>query len=453
MRADLRLLWPALLCLALAGCTGAPMAGGPEGAVDAPSAAPALVAPAAGTRLKTTVAKTGFGNSVRAAMLSSPVTQSNAATVRSARQLVEAEKATYRPQLVFQTSVGTSGRTVPEVSLSQLVYDGGATRARVRAATVQAWQDREDQVAALASETLRAVETAITLDRARRLSSVARSNQAQLSRLRSIVADRTDAGAGSSADLLAAESRLTRAQSDALEADAAVTQALGEYAEVFGTVPPGSLPPIPEAPALRSSDIQTVIAASPRMTSLKLARQKIDHEIAALQAEGYPRLAVEATSGLGQRGPGVKDVQAGLNVSVPITRGGQRKARILAAQEKAAALEADMERLRRALVRGLGEAQSEIGSRQTRLANARRAVSTAEQARASAQDQFSIGRTTVLTLLDSQRDLAEAQRNLAEIEAKTKIDGYALLGLTGDILDAFGIPNPRTTVILPGLKE
>jgi len=413
---------------------------------------PATVAPApAANRLTASIAKTKFGGNVRAAMLASPVTLSNAATVRSARALVDAEAGAYRPQVVFETDVTNSG-TVPELALTQLVYDGGATKARVKAATVQAYQNREDQVAALASETLRAVEAAITLERARRLASVARSNQAQLSRLRSIVADRVNAGAGSSADLLAAESRLTRAQSDTLEADAAQKQAVGNYIEVFGQVPSGT-PDVPDAPALKSTDIQTIIAASPRMASLRLAREKVDHEIRALEADGFPRLSVRAASGLGQRPGNTRDLQAGLNVTVPIASGGQRKARIASAQERAVALEADQERLRRALVRGLSEAQNEIGTRRNRLANARRAVNTADQALASAQDQFSIGRATVTTLLDSQRDVAEAERNLAQIEAATKLDGYALLGLTGDILDAFGIPNPRTSIILPDLAQ
>jgi adhesin transport system outer membrane protein len=415
-----------------------------------PTATLAIPAPAT-TRLSATIAKTQFGGNVRTAMLASPVTLSNAATVRSARALVDAERGSYRPQVVFETDVTTSG-TVPELALTQLVYDGGATKARVKAATVQAYQNREDQVAALASETLRAVEAAITLERARRLASVARSNQSQLARLRSIVADRVDAGAGSTADLLAAESRLTRAQSDTLEADAALKQAIGNYAEVFGKAPSGA-PNVPDAPALKSTDIQTIIAASPRMTSLRLAREKVDHEIRALEADGFPRLSVRAASGLGQRPGTQRDLQAGLNITVPIASGGQRKARIASAQERAVALEADQERLRRALVRGLSEAQNEIATRRNRLANARRAVNTADQALASAQDQFSIGRATVTTLLDSQRDVAEAERNLAQIEAATKLDGYALLGLTGDILDAFGIPNPRTSIILPDLAQ
>ncbi|WP_407495989.1 TolC family protein [Pseudooceanicola sp. MF1-13] len=457
-RAAFRL--PLLSALALAGCTDMPSFGAktapatPLAADTTATSGPAIRTPVpapASARLSGNISSTSFGSEVRAAMLASPVTLSNAATVRSARALVDAERGAYMPQVVFETDVTTSG-TTPELALTQLVYDGGATKARVKAATVQAYQNREDQVAALASETLRAVEAAITLERARRFASVARSNEAQLSRLRSIVRDRVDAGAGSTADLLAAESRLTRAQSDTLEADAALKQAIGNYTEVFGK-PPASTPDVPDAPALKSTDIQTIIAASPRMTSLRLAREKVDHEIAALTADGFPRLSVRAASGLGQRPGNQRDLQAGLNVTVPIATGGQRKARIASAQERAVALEADQERLRRALVRGLSEAQNEISSRRTRLANARRAVNTADQALASAQDQFSIGRATVTTLLDSQRDVAEAQRNLAEIEAATKLDGYALLGLTGDILDAFGIPNPRTSIILPDVAR
>jgi outer membrane protein TolC len=58
---------------------------------------------------------------------------------------------------------------------------------------------------------------------------------------------------------------------------------------------------------------------------------------------------------------------------------------------------------------------------------------------AAAGEEFTIGRRSLLDLLDAQRDFVLAQQTLIEAEEQLLLSGYAALALTGDILPAFGV--------------
>lgn len=439
----IQVTWRLVAVLALAGCVSAE-----RPTPDQTALAPAATAPAPVLRLGHNLRDTGFGTRVRRAILTSPVARANAAMVAASVDQLGAEKSAYYPQVDLRSTLDDRGEVTPELTLSQLVYDAGATRQRIRAARMAAERDREDQVSALASETLAAVEVTLAVNRTRALLEVARTNEAALARLQEMIRDRTEAGAGSVADLTTAESRLTTARSEVLEATAALASAEASYRDVFGAAPPAALEPVPDAPALGLNDPAQIIAGAPGMISLQLLQQQTRHEIAALEAGAFPRFAVQVSSGLGLRPGDIDDVQAGLVASVPLSTGGQRRSRIASAKQALASYEAEAEDLRRDLTRALDQARSEIASRPARLANARQASATAARALEDTRSQYSINRSTVTALLDAQRDLALTERRLIEIEAATKLDAWALLGLTADILEAVGLPNPRDSVIL-----
>jgi adhesin transport system outer membrane protein len=61
---------------------------------------------------------------------------------------------------------------------------------------------------------------------------------------------------------------------------------------------------------------------------------------------------------------------------------------------------------------------------------------------AAARDEFSIGRRTLIEVLDAQRDFVRAQETVVSAQSEKIRTGYQALALTGDIIEAFAITLP-----------
>jgi outer membrane protein TolC len=131
-----------------------------------------------------------------------------------------------------------------------------------------------------------------------------------------------------------------------------------------------------------------------------------------------------------------------LGIDVPIYRGGIARANIDTAEAGLEQSRAGEEALRRELLRSLAQALEETSSIQGRLASARRAVRTNEKALEAARGQVDIGRGTLVQTLDALRELNTAQTRIIQLQAQARRAEYAVLAVTGDILDALGIAQP-----------
>ncbi len=135
--------------------------------------------------------------------------------------------------------------------------------------------------------------------------------------------------------------------------------------------------------------------------------------------------------------------QARLGVDVPIYQGGTARANIETARANLRQSQADEDALRRELQRSLTRALEETNSVQQRLATTCSAVKISEDALKAAQSQFGIGRSTLLQILDALRELNTAQVRVIQLEAQARRAEYAVLAVTGDILEALGVSMPQ----------
>ncbi|MCC6006439.1 MAG: TolC family protein, partial [Rhodobacteraceae bacterium] len=169
--------------------------------------------------------------------------------------------------------------------------------------------------------------------------------------------------------------------------------------------------------------------------SVEAARAALE----AARAGRRPSL-VAAVSGRPRAGGGGADVSADLQFRYELSTGGQREAAVAQAEAGLAEQEAEREELRRQILRTLDTVRSDQRTGAARLAAARDALAANEAAREAAREQFAVGRRSISQLLDAQRDVFAAAEALAEAELDLALSGYAALGLTGDILDVFGMP-------------
>lgn len=425
----------------LAGC--ARQAGDTEPAEPLNATADAVM-PVAATqaRVSTRLADSEFGQRVAVAVRTSPALLMASAAMREAEAGVQAESGAFMPEVSLgaeaTSALNGSSRTTPLVEVTQLIYDGGASRSRTAAAQARVVQSRSDRIAELSTAAYEAVRAHQDLHSARQRLHLAERNRSAHARILSQIEQRVNAGAGAGADLETARSRLASARTREVEARVNRDRAISAYRQVFDTMPPASVSATPKAPPLPAQSDAQITNDSPRLRSLNASLKAAEGDLAAARAARRPMVSFGVT---GQRDLNNNGVDVGVNLGLDYDLGlqGRQKAAIRRAEARMQQLEAEREALRRDIARSLADVRADQRAGYARIAAARDAVNANEAAVAAAQDRFSIGRQNLLGLLDAQRDLYNAGEALIAAEREMALTGYAALSLTGDILDAFDI--------------
>ncbi|MTJ05097.1 MAG: hypothetical protein FH759_10455 [Sediminimonas qiaohouensis] len=406
------------------------------------SASTSTVSTVRPARVSTRLADTEFGRRIAVAVRSSPALLSASAAMREAEAGVQAESGAFMPEVSLgaeaTSALNGSSRTTPLVEVTQLIYDGGASRSRTAAAQARVVQSRSDRISELSTAAYEAVRAHQDLYSARQRLRLAERNRGAHARILSQIEERVTAGAGASADLETARSRLASARSREVEARVQRDRAISAYRQVFNTMPPATISGTPKAPPLPGDGDLQITHNSPRLRSLSASLKAAEGDLAAARAARRPMVSFGVT---GQRDLEKSGVDVGVNLGLDYDLGlqGRQKAAIRRAEARMQQLEAEREALRRDIVRSLADVRADQRAGSARIAAARDAVNANEAAVAAALDRFSIGRQNLLGLLDAQRDLYNAGEALITAERELALTGYAALSLTGDILDAFDI--------------
>ncbi len=412
---------------------------GPEAVSLASATTASAVKPTRSVLITKSVENTDFARLIRKGVANAPSTAAASSVLAAAGSRVDSAKSAYQPQLSAEGAINSDGDAAPILRLSQIIYDGGRTKKRVALRRTEAEQIYESEVASLSARAFEAVEAIINLDRDQRLQLQAQRNVSSVGSVLADLQDRFDAGAGSVADVLTGKGRLSNAQAVYDQATLDVSYAAAAWVEVFGAQP-GAVPGIPAAPTLKTTHNETVLARSPRMREAEFQTAVRQQEYELAKVAGRPVLSgiVETDFNRG--------VQARVGVSLPIYQGGLLKSDIATAASQLAETEERALVLRRQLERALTQARAETSSNAARVARAREAVRLNEQAVDAAQGQFRLGKGSLLQTLDALRELNDARVRLIRQDAEAKRAEYAILAVTGDILDALGILAPAKPV-------
>ena len=422
--------------LALTGCT-------------APEPAP-LPVPSRDSisRMGPVLADTDFGQSARRALLAHPSLMAGSARIDAAMAGVTAARAANLPRLSLGADVGANlldGSAVAPgflvLQVSQLLFDAGATRNRIRAAEAGAIRETIERENAAAALGLTLAESWGEVLFQRLLLASAVENHAVHRDYLEQIETRLASGAGTEADVLTARSRTADAAMREITTRGQLERAEARFAEGFGTAP-ARLSALPRAPRLPSGSAAAFVAASPRIRSLDAEIAAARASAEAVRAARFPAIGLRLDGTYDPREDKANAV-AGLNPRVEIGPGSERAAAISRAAARVTELEAERIAVERQILRSLAFLQSDQRSGQARVEAARVAVEANRIAVEASEQQFTIGRRTLTQLLDARRDLFLAREALALAERDLALSGYAALALTGDILDALGVLLPQ----------
>ncbi len=382
-----------------------------------------------------------FGKRVRHAVETSP----NLARSMSALDVAVANHDAAKGAFLPQVSLGINARServdsdtadvTPYLRISQLVYDGGAASGDLTAAKARVFESRGGQLSTASATALAAIEVYIVVLDLRKILDISVKNVEVHQQLVQQISERAALGAGSNADVLTARSRMADARTRLADAKARVDLADARFREVFGS-PSGDLQPPIKAPTISQSD-HSIVTGSLQIRRSEAALLAAKAERAAALARRQPGVNVSAFADRDDSNDANFGVDLSFNYELDST--GQRRAAITAAEAKVREAEFVHQSLTREIQRELDTIRADQIAGAQRLREARIAAQANADSVAAARAQFTIGRRSLIEILDAQRDYVNAQERLILAEQNYFLTDYAILSLTGDILDLLGI--------------
>lgn len=338
---------------------------------------------------------------------------------------------------------GPNGRTITgasaDVMLTQLVFDGGATRAGIDVATARAIAARAKMLQTGNTVALDAYNAWTDLWLARQQMALLRARTDDVATIAGQIGRMTASGMIDASLREGAELAQIDIQMEETRLVAELAAAEATFERFFGAVPATIARPVPLMP-------ESELAAAARKWQESPALREAAAELVAAEAETeVARAALKPTISLGA---GVvspmdpeetTDTSVGFQVRYTFNDGGRRRAQIDAAEAQQAALRsqlADAQVQAQALVKS-SLAQMAALNRSLRLINDKAAVATTRAETAKAQ--ITLGQSTLSSLLETQIASYRTTEDQLRLNAESLRLQAEIAAGTGQLLSRLGI--------------
>ncbi len=355
----------------------------------------------------------------------------------------------------------TLTRREAEVSLSQLLFDGGAASGQVRRFQARAEGARDLVASAAETAGARVAQAYLDVIRLRELIVLAVDNEKRHQETLAQVSRLADVGQGRRADAQQADARFALAQASLSQLRGQLSQAETAFLHFTGLAPgvladagsfQAALPTsLPAALALALETHPAIRAAQKELLAAQADRESLRSRFAA------PRLALEIGTSAnhdldGLRGPNA-DRFAMLRLRYNLFRGGIDDARVREAEARVDEASASYGKARSDTERDLRQAWQGLAEDRIRLPQLQRYAAASEQVVKSYRLQFSIGQRTLLDVLNAENELFAARSSQYTGGYAVTIGELRVLAAMGRLLEALGVnvdPTPRTLLAQAG---
>lgn len=350
-------------------------------------------------------------------------------TVRISREYTKARAGTVLPTNV-------PSRFFSGVTLSQLIYDGGASLLGKQSAqetvlaTRQALIDIEQQVlfrAATAYLSVLLQEETVQI----------RQNNVNLSgeELRA-TQDRFEVGEVTRTDVALSESQLASSQADLANARGDLSTAQAEYVNAVGKQPgrTAGQPRLPKLPGSKAEAINLSQRNHPSILSAQHQVRALDLVVQQQRAGLGPNVSLNADAGVTESFDNddyINDAAISLNFNQPIYAGGRLAANVRRAMAQRDASRANLLNVQKDITQGVTDAYVRFDTATASLRASVERVRASQVAFDGIREEATLGARTTLDVLTAQQDLLDAQ--LAEVASRTErsLAAYQLLQAQG----------------------
>ncbi len=328
------------------------------------------------------------------------------------------------------------------LSYAQTVFDGGRNFARLDKAVASI---RSQQ------ETLRLTEQGVLLDVVKAYMNVIRDRQTfALREANKVLLEQQLASTQvqfnlqqrTIADLSQAQARLRAAEATVIGADNNLKTSEASYLELTGLAP-GELE-MPGRPVNLPVDLEeTIILAETFLPAVEIAQYAIDlaeYDASIENRSRLPTLGLAASlthqrSKEAGAGPATdqRDISATVTLTVPLYQSGAELSRLRAARILVGQRRTELEDVKRSARSAAVTAWRTHASAKAQIESLREAAKAAETARDGIARELSVGRRSVIDLLDAEAELLTAQVNLAAGERDALVAAFEVLNATGQL--------------------
>jgi outer membrane protein len=366
-------------------------------------------------------------------------------TLNSSKSFAETGFIDANGNLVAGSSVLTQVNSSARLAVNYLLFDGGARRAGIDAATAQQRAAMAQYADAAQGVVLNVVTAYNSLFANRAVEAANVANVAFARQSRDLAAARQRAGVATGADRLQAETSLAQAELTLIQTRGNVATAAAQLAVAAGLPPTERLDLAPARPLAR----QTLIAGAdaliadaerlrPDIIAARANVEAAEANVRSAQSAGRPSLNLQAANTLSAIDTRIdrNAASAGLSLSVPLFSGWNTRYNIAAARARLEQQQAQAEQTRQ-------QAGLTVYSNYVALENAISALATTEalvtSATASAelsQGRYKAGVGTFADLLNAQSALASARQQRVQAEFNVATANAQLARAVGGIGEA-----------------
>ena len=397
-------------------------------------------------------------------LLTNPNIQASAYNVDAAGALRRQAVAGYLPSIDLvlarglEKSDNTTTRATGDVSrnfnrfersitLNQMLYDGFSTAAFVNqqnailAATTQRLATTRENTA------LRSAQAYLEVLRRDQVVALSQVNLVQHEETLQKIEERFESGVGTKVDVVQTKGRRAQSKSSVLVSEKDAQNGRVEFYRVIGESPRAlSLPVRPKGlPETLEQAVQTAFRNSPQVKAAQFDLEASQSARKQILGGYHPRvdLALGATRNDDMDGsPGANDDEtAVIKMSYNLYRGGADRAKMKEAIARINAAEQALISLRRSITQDVSILWNDLEDLSVRIEYLQLHVTSTEEVLEVYLEQLSIGKRSLLDVLDIQNELFRARSGLVSAEFQLRLAEYRLLATGGQFLTSMGFTN------------
>lgn len=343
-------------------------------------------------------------------------------------------------------SLRPNERVTAGFSVSQLIYDGGATFNRVRAARARHREFENaltTRINDLALNSLTAYHDALTHQA---LLTLAIAFIERHEEILNNVRDRQRLGASSRADVTQASARLAAAQARFAEISESARLSEIRYEDFFREEPGILRRPIIEGDTAsdRKETVSRALEENPELAAAAARADASQSEFKAAKKSRLPefRVSLDATRFDVFDSGDDFDVRAGLNLNYDLFNGGARSATIAQARSRASQDRFGEEQMRREIERDAAIAFEQVVGAKARLIALEAAVIAHNKTRDLVLERYKLARGDLIDVLQAESDFFDASVSYITGLSSFDLVQYALMEHTGELTRRFSPRDP-----------
>ncbi|MDY0309853.1 MAG: TolC family outer membrane protein [Castellaniella sp.] len=337
------------------------------------------------------------------------------------------------------------------LSLRQLLFDGFSTINDVRQLGFEKLADYYTLKATVDDLAQQATQAYLDVQRYREQVALAQQNYNLHKDILSQISERSSSGVGRGVDEVQAQARLALAQTNLLTASGNLNDVTQRYQRIIGQVPAETLSETPDVDASLPKD-PTDFSQSVRVSPTVLAKQALvqaaERGKASAQGRFAPTLELRAATGRDRSDPPYisDETTRSSNVQLMATfnlfRGGADAARVRQTAAQTYAARDVRDYTCRNVQQELSVAWNNIVRLRQQMPFLQQHERDIARVRVAYMQQFKIGQRTLLDLLDTENELFDARRALANGIFDLRTAEYRWLALSHKLLPTLGLADP-----------